>query len=1471
MKGAIAMDYELYDVNNILLPVEHKIGALNRAKTLVAEMTHPNIDWKYMVTELRAYLYDYMYDIVPHSDKVLPVVFHYLKEATVRKRGSTIRAADTFLDRYLFLIKKEIEGDSSLQTITAQFDAEAIQFCEILIADSNDGFFLEDVNIRILQLLELSLKRKNTDTRLFELCVEIIIQQFALYKERSIIVDDEEMYSLQNLWDIEHAQIKTLLQLLQSVTHKAYQEKLKKADELLKSKKDKIALLDELRQIVDFHHNANVWEKVCIAAKDCITENVIEYDDVVLALLSFLVKKSKEGKDTNLQLYISRSVASVCGVLVKQNRFTLLRQVVQMVVPVLISEIERGGNYNAAFATIFNIGKTVVESDNRQIIDLFVDILVRAKFCFPQFTGIASDWSVMVNASHLANIRTWLELIELNPVYMKRLAASLIANLTLGGVFLKDTDVFQRDISRLLNSNYKDVFYLIISLAAVFPAFYHDIGATGNIRAFTERVDTNHQMNDLIHFVRKQVHVESSSRTVVLLQRIMDFWLTGDKELLKGMVPQEVYNNLDRTFRLINLDNESVARRIYTEIRHYFPEFVHEKFWDFFYKVGKKRFLEAIARHTFTDMDEDEKTDAMNCILEYFDKQFPAEMTKMLHHIAGMFDIDTSRKQIWRFLYEIPDDDFRKMFENVQKMDVSNVNVEKFITFLHVYRMIYDKYNFSDIRAIEKLHQYADENLFSPPDNFFSRLESNDVFDALEAILELQHTLKKDILLSPEVFEPVDTIEFKRHIAFGIPSMYGSYKEKKFDTLKVFFHCNIVRLLLFEKILENITIYHHQKTDYNAIKRVITLFIKSFEIDGLANHEMRAVSSLLDAPNLTLSQFRDIVNSLLVIHGEISDRFNETFKSVSRIAIKNIGIENIISDFIPSDQPASIEVIVDRFLRNRVMQSPLLQLLDNLLLKLKDNLVHELSYLGNIVVLNRVDTRRKKGRLVHLIGKYPGPNDETELYAPLWEVGAKAQGLIIAANIDGINVPEGLVISSELYKRIKDGNINNPRFKRKLIYMVKKYIDAFTGNRFANPSNPMLLSVRSGAVFSMPGVMDTITNVGMTEDIVEYFTRFDEWFAWDCYRRVIHDFAISAYGMDRHIFEHLMAQAKEEAGVDLKEKLNGKQMSLLTRKYRYAINKAGYSIPKDPYEQLFYAIIAVFQSWESAIAQNYRRFINLSDDWGTAVIVQRMVFGNLSPTSITGVVHSQYIEYEDVQIAGEYKTRAQGHDIVSGIAKVFPISEQQKLKFARFALYPSMEKAYPAHYATLRDAVTRLRKRWDNDIEVEFTFENDTLYILQIRGMAKHMFDIEELVETPQQLQEYLLGQGLAASGGAVSGRAVFDINRIEIMRMHYPKDKIILIRPETNPEDVIGLQKSDGILTSVGGMTSHAVLQMRRLEKSGVSDFSIMKIVEDENIAVINREQGGKIIIREGDFITIDGNTGHVYLGYHATRKAHR
>ncbi len=1459
--------HNVLDLNNLLLPLGSRVGAVNRVSSIITEMTHPNIDWKFVVSGIRSYLYDYLHDSVPYCDKVMPIIYHYLKEATLRKRASAIRASDTFFDRYIYILKSDGSATGDLRPVREYFGGAVLDYLDLMIEESGQGFFFEGVNERVMQTGTLLLEDGPSADDIFPRINEFIFRQYALYTKRSITATEEELGYLEKLLD-GGDEISELLDLLRGVTTEYYGRILAAMDpsgagrpreHFARAYKD-----------VDFSQNSKTWERICLLAKGLIDREVVSRDEQVLELLSYLTGKSREGENPVLQLFMSRMVASVCGTLDRLGKTELLRGVVDMVLPLLLSEIERGGNYYSAFATIFNVGKTVIESGKISIIDHFVDLLVKSKFRFPEFSGIASDWSVIVNSSHLENIRTWMRLIEINPPVMKKLAASLIVNLKLGGVFLKDTDVFQRDISRLLNSNYKGVFHLVTSLAAVFPAFYHDIGATGNIRAFTEKIDTNHQMNDLIHFLRKQVHVESSSRTVLLIQRIMDFWMTGDSKKLKNLVPPDVYDGLDASYRIINLDGEDAAQRVISGAKLRFPEYRDMHFWDFLNAVGKKNFLEFSQGRSFEGVPREELQDVLGIIARYFDTQSPAEMTKMLHHIRSMFEIDTSKTQIWKFLYEISDENFRAMFENVRFLDVSRVNIEKFITFLHVYRMIFDKYNFSEVRDIEKLERYAEENLFEPAPGFFEKLRGDDIFVSLKALLDLQYSLKWDTLLSGNVYEPIDTIEFKRHIAFGIPSMYGSYKEKKFDTLKVFFHSNLIRERLFETLVEVSTIFPGEKLNYTDIMRLLKLFYRTFEIDGLAHHELQSVMSLLDAPNLTISQFRDIITTLFTIHGEISDRFNETYKYVCRVGIMNMGPERIQEQYLPNESPKSIEIITDRFLRSQIMQSPLLQLFDNMLIWLKDRVAAELALRGDEVCLNERDVRRAKGSLFFVIGSYKGKHERAEMFVPLWQAGAKAQGLIIAANMEGINVPEGIVLSSEFYKRLRDGDIHNPRFQRKVIYSLKRYIDEFTGYRFANPENPILLSVRSGAVFSMPGVMDTITNVGVTQEIIDYFAKKDPWFAYDCYRRLIHDFAISSYGLDRSVFEKLMAQAKEEAGVDLKEKISGKQMEVLTKKYRYTINRVGFSVPKDPYEQLFYAIVAVFQSWDSPVAKHYRQFVNLSGRWGTAVIIQRMVFGNLSPLSITGVVHSHYLGYENIGLFGEYKTRAQGHDIVSGVARVFPISEVQRENYQKSASFGSLEKTYPSQYKTIYTAMKQIRERWGNEVEIEFTMEGEVLYILQIRGLANHIFETEELVESPVILAEFLLGQGLAASGGAVSGRAVFDIERIETVRGKFPGDKIILIRPETNPEDVVGIQKSDGILTCIGGMTSHAVLQMRRLAKSGVSDFALMKVDEKNNLAIVSRESHaqGKVIIREGDFITIDGHTGHVYLGFHQTVK---
>ncbi len=1483
------------DARLLIVPVKHMVGAVQKTEQLIAELEHPNIDWKFVITGLRGYIFDYIFDIAPHADMVMPIVYRYLREATERKKVSAVRACDTFFDRYAFVLQRIRDGDGRFAALGAYFDSVFPDYLALLCELSDEGYFFENIHDRFLSLGALLAAGGGERGDAIALLAGFLLRQYRLYVSRAIIVEEAEIHEMYAVFGGTEGR-ERLIDLLRSVSSAAYARLSGEIERRARTRPGELFAAGGARP--DFNQNTLLWERICLMAKASIEAGEIDDDRSIMHIFEFLIRKSNDGGDRNLQLFISRTLSSLCALLAGGGRFALLQEVVGLVMPVLVGEIERGGNFTSAFSSIYNIGRSIIESGNIVLIDFFEDVLVRSKFSFPEISGIASDWSVIVNSSHLENIRTWMNLIETRPPVMKKLCASLIVNLKLYGVFLKDTDVFQRDVSRLLNSDYRDVFYLIISLASVFPAFYHDIGATGDIRAFTERIDTNHKMDDLIHFMRKQVHVESSSQTVVLIQRVMEFWMTGERDLLKNMVPNEVYEGLDDFFRLINLDLEEAPRRIYQDARERFPDHAGKKFWDFLNDVDEEEFMAFLRDRDFPGVTDDEKNRVLASVSRYFETRLPTEMTKMLHYIRDRFSLEVSQKVIWKYVYEISDDDFRKMFDDARDMDISRVNIEKFITFLHVYRLLFDKYNFTDVRVMEKLRQYAAEGLFEAPENFFDIIERADTLIALDVLLGMQMILKDEILLSERVFEPLDTIDLKRHIAFGIPSMYGSYKERKFDTLKVFFHMNLMRVRFFERIIEGMDIAGGSMPPYNDVKKILRLFIKTFVIDGLANQEMLNYHNLLETPNMKLSQLRDIVTHTLTIHGEISDRFNETFKYVCREAIKNLGVGRIARQYIPHDDRGSVEVIIDRFVRSQIMQSPLLQLFDNFLISLRDRVAREMQEGGDTICLNEHHRPPGVGNSVwevikllddpsdpfdpfdpyegdryariHDIKKNAGAHDETEPYAPVWEIGSKAHGLLFIANMEGVNAPPGIILSSELYKRLGDGIVSDIESRRQTIYLLRRYIDKFSENRFGNPVNPCLLSVRSGAVFSMPGVMDTITNVGMTPEILEHFARRDAWFAWDCYRRFIQDLAISYYGVDRQVFESLMYSYKRRAGVDLKERMTGEQMADLATLYRKEVERRGCYIPEDPYEQLLYSIVTVFRSWNSPVARKYREMVNISDEWGTAVIIQNMVFGNSAPDSVTGVVHSRYHGNEKIDLFGEYKTRAQGHDIVSGVARVFPISEDQKKVYPTFAAMPSFEERFPHLYARLFNAVQSIRDRWGNDLQIEFTIEGGVLYILQVRGMANHIFEVEEFAEDPRDLEPSLLGQGLAASGGVVSGRAVFDIGRIDAVRDRFPGDRVVLMRPETNPEDVVGMEKSDGILTSIGGMTSHAVLQMRRLGKTGVSYFSAMQIDEDANRAVVEvPPDGGKqVVISEGDFITIDGTTGNVFAGYHETVK---
>jgi pyruvate, orthophosphate dikinase len=353
-------------------------------------------------------------------------------------------------------------------------------------------------------------------------------------------------------------------------------------------------------------------------------------------------------------------------------------------------------------------------------------------------------------------------------------------------------------------------------------------------------------------------------------------------------------------------------------------------------------------------------------------------------------------------------------------------------------------------------------------------------------------------------------------------------------------------------------------------------------------------------------------------------------------------------------------------------------------------------------------------------------------------------------------------------------------------------------------------------------------------------------------------------GIDRNVFDEVMKDFKSRYAVAKKFQFNPEQMRLLALSYREAIDQRGIRILDNPYRQLEHAILDVFASWNSEQARIYRHQMHLSDEWGTAVIVQEMVFGNLNEQSGSGVIFTRDPKgsSQDVSINGDFIFCVQGEDIVSGLVETFPISEKQRISEKRDSLI-SLETKFPEIYGELvRIAEYLVYEKGFNQQEIEFTFENPTrkgLYILQTRDMVQRKTDKVRTFVGNGELERSFLGMGIGVSGGALTGRAVYSEKEIEHFRASEPQTALILIRPDTVPDDVGILLKADGILTARGGGTSHAAVTIPQLDKVGVVGFGKLHVYESEGYSKVN----GKTI-KGGDFVSIDGWSGAVYEGKH-------
>jgi pyruvate,orthophosphate dikinase len=486
-------------------------------------------------------------------------------------------------------------------------------------------------------------------------------------------------------------------------------------------------------------------------------------------------------------------------------------------------------------------------------------------------------------------------------------------------------------------------------------------------------------------------------------------------------------------------------------------------------------------------------------------------------------------------------------------------------------------------------------------------------------------------------------------------------------------------------------------------------------------------------------------------------------------------------------------------------------------------------------------------------------------------LGGKGAHLAEMASLE-IPVPPGFTITTEVCTEYYNNEKNYPEGVEEQVKQLVTRLEDETGSKFGNNGNPLLLSVRSGARISMPGMMDTVLNLGLNDEtVVGLSEEADERFAYDCYRRFINMFGDVVLGIEHKEFEAILSAKKAELGINNDTELDTDALRDVVVKYKALVKeKSGNDFPQDPNTQLWMSINAVFDSWNTKRAITYRKINKIPDDWGTAVNVQTMVYGNMGENSGTGVAFTRNPSTGERKFYGEYLMNAQGEDVVAGIRTPHPID--------------MLKQEMPEIYNQLDDIKERLEHHFKEMEDIEFTIQQGKLYMLQTRTgkrtaaaavkIAIDMFN-EGLITKeeailkvdPEQLDQLLhpmidpdekieaVAKALPASPGAAVGKVVFTAEHAETMAEH--GEKVILVRNETSPEDIGGMHAAQGILTVRGGMTSHAAVVARGMGKCCVAGCGAIQIDEDAGLFSVNGHT-----INEYDYITLNGTTGEVILG---------
>ena len=1043
----------------------------------------------------------------------------------------------------------------------------------------------------------------------------------------------------------------------------------------------------------------------------------------------------------------------------------------------------------AALNCLLNMGQAVYRTEKLDMVGDFIDSVIGLGFQTPNLSGVGEDWQIRANEAHVQNIRVWMELAGLSPARSKKLLGPLIVHLALSGIFIKDTDLFPRDITALLSADIGPAYNTVKQLCRLFPAYFNEIGAEGRLREVSTQIDELAMRRDvLVHYLRKQSHVESSPQTVILIEAIFEFWRTLDRKPLADLVPPDIYTGID-------VDGPFVSG-------------LHNLMTGLF-ESGVIKTVQGLLKHPEGGLAE---------YLAGLDR--------------GVTDHDRQRFTAAHSLY---------------------------LRLYHKYHT--DRQDLLDYVAALQPRHYPDLH------KLIKALKEADPFLKLEGLLEYLEILK-GVILSSEKFEIEEDIYYKRHIAVDIPSMYGSYHEPRFDALGLSLRLESMANTLFQEIIDGLDLKLITRAAFVRILDILRLFDRALRLDGIASREItRQIELLSYSLNVRWFSFTQYLDIFRGFSQAVSNLVNDYFNNVYHGQLLEI-LEQITADrLLPKYRPASGGPGLDQgdlalrvseiFLRDRIAGSLGLQQLDQFAARIlktvfqqdhqlsADQLRRLLNYDPDLAVTPLDPVREKVSDIIHL--------------------GAKGYNLVRVKAL-GLPVPPGFILTTEIFRcrSVIDSYEPAREHFRDLLQKKLGRLEKLTGRRFGDPDNPLLLSVRSGSSISQPGMLSTFLNVGLNEEIVRGMAAGPggrEWFAWDCFRRYLQSMGMS-HGLKRDDFDALINETKDKYGVEFKRNLSGSQMKEAALAYQELVRSHHLVQETRPFEQLYLAVKGVFDSWESAKARTYREIMGISNDWGTAVTVQSMVFGNLSDRAGSGVVFTHNPRWSEggLSLWGDFTLGNQGEDVVSGLVRTLPISQTQA-EVENRTDFITLESYFPEIYRRIYDLGKDMIYRWGyGPQEIEFTFEGpqkDDLYILQTRDMVlRERRDISDL--DPADLPSTaLLGHGIGVSGRVMAGRLVFTLEEINGWRKTEPDTRLILVRGDTVPDDIREINAADGLLTARGGSTSHAAIVAYRLKKTCIVGCTDLITHEAEKKCRLGGED-----MESGDFVTIDGFKGLVFKG---------